>query len=188
MSKLARARAALARARSGMSQSKIADSAIAAAAGASVTWLNYFAIDKLKTADQKKSGERSFLEKYWYISPLVLAVGGHFLKRRYVSAGTGILGAAGALMYMNYALMGTAKSASSSTKPGGVEGWPSAYMPSVASYNAGMLMNAQGPWPAGALLGTSDVNRTSDTARTSGRVSKSAGMLYDAREAFNLYQ
>lgn len=184
MSKLARARAALARARSGMSQSKIADSAIAAAAGASVTWLNYFAIDKLKTADQKKSGERSFLEKYWYISPLVLAVGGHFLKRRYVSAGTGILGAAGALMYMNYALMGTAKS--SSAQPS--QGWPSAYMPSVASYNAGMLMNAQGPWPAGALLGTSDVNRTSDTARTSGRVSKSAGMLYDAREAFNLYQ
>lgn len=183
MSKLARARAALARARSGFSQGKVADSAIAAAAGASVTWLNYFAIDKLKTADQKKSGDKSFLEKYWYVSPLVLAVGGHFLKRRYVSAGTGILGAAGALMYMNYALMGTSASAS---KPS--QGWPSAYMPSVSSYNAGMMIGAGAPWPAGALLGTSDVNRTSDTARTSGRVSKSAGMLYDARDAFNLHQ
>jgi hypothetical protein len=65
----------------------------------------------------KMASERvNFLRSQWYMLPAAMAVGGHFLKRKNVALGAGLLGAAGYAFGMNWDFASAAKTAGK--KPG----------------------------------------------------------------------
>lgn len=116
----------------------------------------------------KASEHISFLRSQWYMTPAVLAVAGHFLKRKNHDMGIAALGAAGMMLAQGFM-------ANQSMKPASASGYTSNgnYAGAGDYADAGILVESA--WSQ--LPALRSTSATSQTFATGDEASGDAGML-----------